>query len=60
MYAIRSYYVCLAYPLFIALQLRFLRKEEAILRRRFGASFEAYRRRVPLLIPRPGAHRERP
>jgi len=52
--------LCLAYPLFIALQLRFLRKEEAILRRRFGASFEAYRRRVPLLIPRFGAKRERP
>jgi len=50
----------LAFPLFIALQLRFLRKEEALLRKRFGLAFEAYRRSVPLLIPRPGAHRERP
>jgi len=44
--------LCLAYPVFLLLQLRFLRREEKILHRRFGRRFEAYRREVPMLIPR--------
>jgi protein-S-isoprenylcysteine O-methyltransferase Ste14 len=49
-----------AWPLFIALQLRFLRREEGLLRKRFGLRFEEYRRRVPLLLPRPPAKGKRP
>jgi protein-S-isoprenylcysteine O-methyltransferase Ste14 len=42
-----------AFPVFIALQVLVLRKEERILEKRFGAEFVAYRQRVPLLLPRP-------
>jgi len=42
-----------SYPLFLALQCRFLRKEERILTRRFGEGFERYRHTVPFLFPSP-------
>lgn len=42
-----------AWPLFIVLQVRFLRQEERLLHKRFGRRFEEYRRQVPLLLPRP-------
>lgn len=45
--------LCLAYPIFILLQLRFLRREEKFLHKRFGRRFETYRREVPMLFPRP-------
>ena len=42
-----------AYPLFILLQVRFLRnREETVLVQRFGAEFQTYRDHVPFLIPR--------
>lgn len=44
-----------AWPIFLQLQVRFLRREEKILQKRFGALFDAYRRQVPLLLPRPPA-----
>lgn len=47
-----------AWPLFIVLQIRFLRKEEKILHKRFDSRFEEYRRQVPLLLPRPPAKRK--
>lgn len=40
-----------AYPVFIAMEYRFLRGEERKLEKRFGAQFAAYRRHVPLLLP---------
>ncbi|BCR06348.1 hypothetical protein DESUT3_34170 [Desulfuromonas versatilis] len=40
-------------PVFLALQLRFLRREERYLEKRFAGKFRAYRRQVPLLVPRP-------
>jgi protein-S-isoprenylcysteine O-methyltransferase Ste14 len=46
------------WPVMILLQVRFLLGEERILARRFGADWEAYRRRVPFLIPRPCRCRE--
>lgn len=47
-----------AWPLFIVLQIRFLRKEEKVLHKRFGSRFEEYQRQVPLLLPRPPAIRK--
>jgi len=47
-----------SWPLFILLQIRFLRREERVLRKRFGDCFEEYRRQVPLLFPRPPAKRK--
>lgn len=42
-----------SFPCFILLQVRFLKKrEEHLLRKRFGAEYEAYRQRVPFLVPR--------
>ncbi len=41
-----------AYPVFLLMEYRFLRSEEKILEKRFGAQFSAYRRCVPLLVPR--------
>lgn len=41
-----------AYPLFLALQVRFLRREEERLVSRFGAAYRAYRGETPLLLPR--------
>jgi protein-S-isoprenylcysteine O-methyltransferase Ste14 len=50
--------VVLAYPVFIAFQIRFLQKqEEPVLARRFGPSYAAYRKRVPFLLPNPFAKR---
>jgi len=40
-----------SYPLFIFLEVRFLRKEEKILKMRFRDAFEDYQRRVGFLIP---------
>ncbi|ORJ59805.1 hypothetical protein B5V00_09015 [Geothermobacter hydrogeniphilus] len=46
-----------SYPLFIVLQLRFLRRrEEHLLVKRFRDDYLNYRDRVPLLIPRPPGH----
>ena len=42
----------LSFPLFLLWQRRFLAREEARLRRRFGREFEAYARRIPFLLPR--------
>jgi protein-S-isoprenylcysteine O-methyltransferase Ste14 len=42
-----------AFPLMLMFQRRFLRKEEEILHRRFGATFGKYCERVPFLLPRP-------
>ncbi len=39
--------------LFFLLQISFLRREEKLLEKRFGADFRAYRQRVPFLLPRP-------
>jgi protein-S-isoprenylcysteine O-methyltransferase Ste14 len=47
-----------AWPLFIVLQVRFFRKEEKVLHKRFGRRFEEYRLQVPLLLPRPPAKRK--
>jgi protein-S-isoprenylcysteine O-methyltransferase Ste14 len=49
-----------AWPLFIVLQIRFLRKEEKILHKRFGSRFEEYRRQIPLLLPQPPAKGKMP
>ena len=43
----------LTYPLFLALQLRYLRREEGTLARKFGERYTAYRERTPFLLPRP-------
>ncbi|MFO0753236.1 MAG: isoprenylcysteine carboxylmethyltransferase family protein [Thermodesulfovibrionales bacterium] len=43
--------LCIAYPLFLLLQVRFLKKEEAHLARRFPQEFPAYKERVPFLFP---------
>ncbi len=52
--AFRSWGMLLiAYPLLLAGQIRFLKKEEARLLRRFGMEYEAYRQRVPFLLPGP-------
>ncbi len=49
----------ICYPLFLLLQLRFLLlREEPRLVRRFGTDYQRYRRRVPLLFPRPGRGKE--
>ncbi len=41
-----------SFPLLLLWQVRFLRREERRLARRFGAEFEEYARRVPFLIPK--------
>lgn len=40
-------------PVMLILQLRFLRREEKLLEKRFHQNWQNYRARVPLLIPRP-------
>lgn len=41
----------ISYPLFLLYEVRFLRKEEAILEKRFRSTFATYRASVPFLIP---------
>lgn len=41
----------LSYPVFVAVQIWFLQKEELYLARRFRGEFEEYKNRVPFLIP---------
>jgi protein-S-isoprenylcysteine O-methyltransferase Ste14 len=42
-----------AFPVFLILQVRFLKqREEKLLLRRFGDAYRTYRRQVPLLLPR--------
>jgi protein-S-isoprenylcysteine O-methyltransferase Ste14 len=40
-----------AYPVFLTLQWRFLKKEEMLLQRRFKEAFVAYTERTPFLLP---------
>lgn len=47
-------------PVMLVWQLRFLKREEALLARRFPDDWPAYRRRVPLLLPSPPVKREVP
>ena len=54
----------LSLPLMLLWQLRFLKKEEELLSRRFRDDYDAYRRQVPMLLPWPRpskatAHRNR-
>jgi protein-S-isoprenylcysteine O-methyltransferase Ste14 len=51
--------LAVAWPIMVLLQLRFLRREERILARRFGSGWETYRRRTPLLLPLPRLRRDR-
>lgn len=39
------------YPVFLALQIRFLKKEEHLLSLRFKKKYDEYQREVPLLLP---------
>ncbi len=41
----------ISYPVFLIFEVRFLRKEEVILEKRFRSSFATYRASVPFLIP---------
>lgn len=47
-----------AWPLMLVFQVRFLFSEERILARRFGNAWEAYRHRVPMLLPLPRPRRD--
>jgi len=44
----------LAYPVFLFMEYRYLKFEERKLEKRFGEQFAAYRKCVPLLVPRSG------
>ena len=46
-----------ALPLFLLWEIRFLKKEERFLARRFRADFQRYRQEVPFLLPLPFRHR---
>jgi protein-S-isoprenylcysteine O-methyltransferase Ste14 len=49
----------IAYPVFIALEIRFLQnREEPVLARRFGAAYSDYRKRIPFLLPNPFKRRK--
>jgi protein-S-isoprenylcysteine O-methyltransferase Ste14 len=50
----------LSWPVMVLFQIRFLRSEELVLARRFGDQWEAYRRRVSLLLPLPRLRRDPP
>jgi len=41
----------ISYPAMLAWQIRFLRREEQLLARRFAGEYPAYRTKVPFLIP---------
>ncbi|MHB8791328.1 MAG: methyltransferase family protein [Desulfobulbaceae bacterium] len=43
----------ISFPLFILLQVRFLRNEEKLLRRKFKQGYTDYAGRTPFLLPRP-------
>jgi protein-S-isoprenylcysteine O-methyltransferase Ste14 len=43
--------LCVSFPLFLFLQVGFLRKEEQYLRRRYGAAYAHYQQQVPFLVP---------
>jgi len=50
-----------AWPLLLALQIRFLKsREELLLQKRFGREYREYCRRVPLLLPGTRPAKERP
>lgn len=40
-----------SFPLFLFLEIRYLRKEDKYLQRRYGESFRVYREKVPMLWP---------
>jgi protein-S-isoprenylcysteine O-methyltransferase Ste14 len=49
----------IAYPVFIAFEIRFLQnREEPALARRFGAAYSDYRKRIPFLLPNPFKRRK--
>ena len=43
--------LCCSFPLFLFLQVLYLHKEEQYLRRRYGAAYTDYQRKVPFLVP---------
>lgn len=43
--------LCVSFPLFLFLQVLYLRREEQYLRRRYGAAYADYQRKVPFLVP---------
>ena len=43
--------LCCSFPLFLFLQVRYLKKEEQYLRRRYGVAYTDYQRKVPFLVP---------
>lgn len=43
--------LCCSFPLFLFLQVRYLRQEELYLRRRYGVAYTDYQRKVPFLVP---------
>lgn len=51
--------LAVSYPLFLAWEVRFLKREEEQLRRRFGKEFDAYRQETAFLVPLPGGWRGR-
>jgi protein-S-isoprenylcysteine O-methyltransferase Ste14 len=49
----------IAYPVFIAFEIRFLQnREEPALARRFGAAYSDYRKSIPFLLPNPFKRRK--
>lgn len=43
--------LCISYPIFILLQIRFLRREEHVLSLKFNRTFNSYREKTPFLLP---------
>jgi len=43
--------LCLSFPIFLAVQLRFLKKEEELLAKRFKNSYHTYQQTTPFLLP---------
>lgn len=43
--------LCVSFPVFLIMQIRFLHKEERYLQRRYGEAFVNYKQSVPFLTP---------